>query len=113
MLECGGLHQVILCLGRDTNTAKAAVDLLFELLQDRSVWNLSVCKELAKHSSGILFLVTLLKGTVIESAEKARPILLKLCEDHDDNIVVVASAHWYKPLIDRFHQGLSFHRILQ
>ncbi|XP_068634955.1 U-box domain-containing protein 43-like [Aristolochia californica] len=111
MIECRGLDHLIPCLGRDTNLSKAAVELLFELLHDSSGWNLSISMELIRHEGSILFLVTILKGTIKESAEKAETILLKICDDNDDNISRVAAAGWYKPLIGRLCQGAESSKI--
>ncbi|KAJ4968015.1 hypothetical protein NE237_014716 [Protea cynaroides] len=105
VVESQGVEHLVPCLGRDPNTSKAAVELVFELLQDRSDWNVSVLRKLSQQSSAILFLVTLLKGPVIESAEKAEKILQKLCDEDEDNIARAARANWYKPLINRLIQG--------
>lgn len=111
VIKSGGIDHVVHCLGRDPNTSKAAVELLFELLQDCSGWNFSVLKKLTQQNSAILFLVTLLKSTIKESAEKAEEILVTLCHDDDDNISRVAAANWYKPLINRLCQGPEASRI--
>lgn len=105
MVESQGLDHIILCLGRDLSTSKAAVELLYELLQDKSGWNVTFCRKLSQTSGAILFLVTLLKGPVRKSAEKAEQILMKLCEEDEENIFRAARADWYKPLIDRIIQG--------
>lgn len=104
-MESGGVDHVVHCLARGPNISKAAIELLFELLQDGSGWNLSVSKKLTQQNSAILFLVALLKGPIKESAEKAEEILWKLCHDDDENISRVAAANWYKPLITRLCQG--------
>ncbi|XP_077248035.1 U-box domain-containing protein 43-like [Tasmannia lanceolata] len=111
VVDSGGVDQVVRCLVRDPNISKAAVELLFELLQDSSGWNLSVCRKLSQQNNAILFLVTLLNGTIVESAEKAEAILLKLCDDDDDNISCAAAATWYRPLINRLSQGSESSRI--
>ncbi|KAF8388160.1 hypothetical protein HHK36_026826 [Tetracentron sinense] len=105
VVESHGMDHIVPCLGRDSNVSKAAVELLFELLQERSGWNVSMCRKLSQQNSAILFLVTLLKGTVRESAEKAEAILLKLCNLDEENIFRAARADWYKPLIDCLVQG--------
>lgn len=105
VVESGGVDQVVHCLGRDPVISRAAVELLFELLHDGSGWNLSVSKKLTQQNSAILFLVMLLKGPTKESAEKAEEILLKLCQEDDENISRAAAANWYKPLISRLCQG--------
>lgn len=105
MVESGGLDHVIHCLGRDPNVSKAAIELLFELLQDGSEWNSSLLNLLTKKNSAFIFLVMLLNSTITESAEKAEAILLKLCDDNDDSISRAADANWYKPLVNRLCQG--------
>lgn len=105
MVESHGLDHIIPCLGRDSSISKAAVELLYELLQDKSGWNAFICKKLSQTGSVILFLVTLLKGPVRESAEKAEKILMKLCDEDEENIYRAARADWYKPLIDHIVQG--------
>ncbi|XP_022722321.1 U-box domain-containing protein 43-like [Durio zibethinus] len=100
-----GLDHIVPCLGRDRSISMAAVELLFELLQDRSNWNVSACRQLSQQCSGILFLVTLLKGPVKESADYAEKILNKLFDVDEENISRAARSGWYKPLIDRIVQG--------
>ncbi|XWS08895.1 hypothetical protein CRYUN_Cryun40dG0039700 [Craigia yunnanensis] len=106
-----GLDHIVPCLGRDRSTSMAAVELLFELLQDRSNWNVSVCLQLSQQCSGILFLVTLLKGPVKESADYAEKILNKLFDVDEENISRAARSGWYKPLIDRIVQGPESSRV--
>lgn len=110
MFESQGWDRIIPCLGRDSSISKAAVELLYELLQERSGWNVSVCRKLShQHSSAILFLVTLLKGPIRESAEIAERILMKLFEINEETISCAAKAGWYKPLIDRIVEGSKIH----
>lgn len=104
VVEAGGLEQVVRCLARDAKMSKAAVELLFELLHNGPKQNVSIYRKLSQEKSAILLLVTLLNGTVAESAEKAQAILEELC-DNDDNIVQMAKANWYRPLIDRLYKG--------
>ena len=105
MIESKGWDHIIRCLGRDSSTSKAAVELLYELLQERSGWNVSVCRKLSQQSSAILFLVTLLKGPLMESADTAEKIMMKLFEIDEENISRAAKSGWYKPLIDRIIHG--------
>ncbi|CAB4261716.1 unnamed protein product [Prunus armeniaca] len=84
VVESQGWDHIVPCLGRDSSISKAAIELLYELLQDRSGWNLSVCRKLSQQCSTILFLVyTLLK----------------------------AKSGWYKPLIDRIVHGTETSRL--
>ncbi|KAG5236636.1 U-box domain-containing protein [Salix suchowensis] len=110
LVNYGGWDHVIPCLGRDPSISKAAVELLYELLQERSGWNVSVCRKLSQGST-ILLLVTLLKGQVRESAVYAEKILNKLVEIDEENISWAAKSGWYKPLIDRIVQGTDSSRI--
>nr|XP_023871536.1 U-box domain-containing protein 44-like isoform X1 [Quercus suber] len=105
VFESQGWDHIIPCLGRDSSISKAAVELLHELLQERSGWNVSVCRKLSQQCSAILFLVTLLKGPIRESAEIAERILMNLFEINEETISCAAKAGWYKPLIDRIVQG--------
>ena len=105
LIESQGWGLVIRLLGHDAIISKAAIELLYELLQDRSGWNVSVCRKLSQKSKAILFLVTLLKGSVQETAEIAEKILLKLLEIDEENISRAAASGWYKPLIDCIVQG--------
>lgn len=109
MFESQGWDRIIPCLGRDSSISKAAVELLYELLQERSGWNVCVCRKLSQQSSAILFLVTLLKGPIRESAEIAERILMKLFEINEETISCAAKAGWYKPLIDRIVEGNRIH----
>lgn len=113
VIEYQGWDHIIPCLGRDSSISKAAVELLYELLQERSGWNVSVCRKLSQQCSAILFLVTLLKGTVRESAETAERILMNLFEIDEENISRAAKSGWYKPLIDRIVQGKRIHVLLK
>ncbi|OMO95612.1 Armadillo [Corchorus olitorius] len=112
VIEHQGLDHIIPCLGRDRSISMAAVELLFELLQDRSDWNISVCRQFSQQCSGIIFLVTLLKGPVSESAVYAEKILNKLFDIDEENISRAAKAGWYKPLVDRIVQGPDSSRML-
>lgn len=104
LVEAGGLEQVVRCLARDAKISNAAVELLFELLHNGPEHNVSIYRQLSQEKSAILLLVTLLNGTVEGSAEKARAILQQLC-GNDDNIVQMAAANWYEPLIGRLYTG--------
>lgn len=84
---------------------KAAINLLYELLQDRTGWNVSLCRKLSQHHSAISFLVTLRKGPDEESAEIAEKILIELFDIDEVNIASAAKFGWYKPLVDHMVQG--------
>lgn len=105
MAESQGWDHIISCLESDSNISKAAVDLLYELLQERSGWNQCFCEKLSKNRTAVLFLVTLVKEPVNDSAEVAQKILMELFEINEDSIITAASCGWYKPLADRMIRG--------
>lgn len=78
------------------------MELLYEVLLDRSGWNAPYCMVLAQQSDAIPILVSLLRNH--ESANIAEEILLKLCEA-DENVIKAAKVNWFKPLIDKVIQG--------
>ncbi|KAH9288688.1 hypothetical protein KI387_032805, partial [Taxus chinensis] len=104
VVDAGGVEQVVRCLARDARISTAAVELLSELLLNGFELNLSVHRKISQQKSAILLLVTLRNGSVTESAEKAEAILQRL-RDNDDNIVQMAAANWYGPLIECLHKG--------
>lgn len=108
VVDSKGWDLIVPCLGRDSSVSRAGVALLYELLQDGSGWNLSTCGKLSQQHSAILFLVTLLRGSVTESAEYAERILTKLFEVDEENISRAARAGWYKPLVTCIVQGQNF-----
>ncbi|KAF4352745.1 hypothetical protein F8388_003398 [Cannabis sativa] len=89
LIESQGWSLVIRCLGHDAIISKAAIELLYELLQDRSGWN----------------------GSVQETAEIAESIMLKLLDIDEETIHRAAKASWYKPLIDCIVKGPECSRI--
>lgn len=103
-MENEGIEKIVPCLGLDSTVSKAAVELLYEVLLDRSSWNASYCKRLSQQDEAIRLLVSLHKNEARDSAKLAEEILLKLCEE-DDNIVKAARANWFTPLIDKVIQG--------
>lgn len=107
MIEYQGWDHIVPCLGRDPSISQAAVELLYKLLQDRSGWNISGCRKLSQQCFSILFLVTLIKGPVKESAEYAEKIMHKLFDVDEESICCAAKSGWYKPLIDRMIEGLQ------
>ncbi|KAM1087062.1 U-box domain-containing protein 43-like isoform X1 [Malus sylvestris] len=112
VVDSQGWDHIIPCLGRDSSISKAAIELLYELSQDTTGWNVCVCIKLSEQCSTILFLVyTLLKGTVRESAEIAEKILLNLFDIDEKNISCAAKSGWYKPLVDRIVQGPETSRL--
>ncbi|KAL3030944.1 hypothetical protein AAZX31_02G001600 [Glycine max] len=111
VVESQGWYHIISCLGSDSRISKEAIDLLYELLQNRSGWNKSFCKKLSDHPSAVSYLVTLLKGPVSNSAGVSEKILMELSEIDEENISAAAKFGWYKPLTDRMIQGSESSRM--
>ncbi|KAK1295967.1 U-box domain-containing protein 43 [Acorus calamus] len=111
VVECREFDQIIYCLGRGPDESRAAVELLWELFQGSSGWKEFISQKLVRHDSTVIFLVVLLNSAEVESARRAEAILLKLCDDCDDNIIKVASANWYEPLLRRLREGPDSSRI--
>ncbi|CDO99139.1 unnamed protein product [Coffea canephora] len=109
-IENQGLYNVIPYLALDSSVAKAAINLLHEVLHDSSGWNTAYCNDLSQQKNAITFLVELLKSPTREVAEKAEAILMKLC-DEEENILKAAEVHWYKPLVDRVNEGPASSRM--
>lgn len=103
-VENQGFENVVACFGKYYTVSAAAIELIYEVLQYQSSWNLPYCQKLSQQSNSISFLVSFLKCQASPSAEKAEEILAKLC-DEEENIVKAAREGWYGPLIDRLHHG--------
>lgn len=105
LAESQGWDHIISCLESNSNISKAAIDLLHELLQERSGWNQCFCKKLSENDTAVLNLVTLVKDPGNDSAELAMKILMELFEINENSIVTAANCGWYKPLADRMIRG--------
>ncbi|TKY51942.1 U-box domain-containing protein 44 [Spatholobus suberectus] len=103
--ESQGWDHIISCLGSDSSISEAAIDLLYELLQEQSGWNQYLCKKLSENRTAVCSLVALLKNPFNHSAEVAEKILMKLFELNEETIAIAANFGWYKPLVDRMIQG--------
>ncbi|KAI5421597.1 hypothetical protein KIW84_045139 [Lathyrus oleraceus] len=91
VVESQGWRYIISCLHNDSRVIKEAIDLLYELLQDRSGWNKSFCEKLSEHPSTVNYLVTILNGPVSDSIETAEKILTELFETDEENICLLLS----------------------
>ncbi|KAK6146012.1 hypothetical protein DH2020_019881 [Rehmannia glutinosa] len=109
-IENQGIEKIVPCLGLDSSISKAAVELLHEVLHDRSGWNALYCMMLSQQCDAIPLLVSLLKSQVDETAKIAEEFLAKLC-DVDENIIQAAKVNWFRPLIDKVIQGSASLRI--
>lgn len=105
MAESQGWDHILSCLGSDSSISKAAIDLLYELLEEQSGWNQYLCKKLSKNHTAVWSLVTILKNLASHSAEVSEKILMKLFELNEETITIAANFGWYKPLVDRMIEG--------
>lgn len=116
LVVAGGVEQVVRCLARDTNLSKPAVALLLESLhtgsQEKPCRNAVVYDKLSQKTGdklsqktgAIILLVTLINGQDAEAAKNAQQILDQLAEQ-EQNVVEMAKANWYSPLIERLSHG--------
>ncbi|PKA64408.1 U-box domain-containing protein 44 [Apostasia shenzhenica] len=117
VVAAGGLGHIVKGLEDDSDVKMAAVNLLFELLHENKLfhhaesqegchWNEGFCRELKELQGTIIFLIVCISDKqYAELAKKAEEILLRLCDNDDKTIAVVASYHWYKPLVQRLSDG--------
>lgn len=103
-IENQGIERLVLCLTLDSRISKAAVELLYEVLLDRSGWNISYCRMVSKNCDVIHLLVSLLKHPIDEITKTVEEILVKLC-DADENVIRAAKVNWFRPLVDKVVQG--------
>ncbi|KAL3634494.1 hypothetical protein CASFOL_021548 [Castilleja foliolosa] len=104
-VENQGIEKIVPCLVMDSSISKAAVELLYEVLLNRSGWNAPYCRMLSQQPNAIPLLVSLLKKSVdVTSTKITEEILVKLCEV-DENVILAAKVNWFRPLIDKMIQG--------
>lgn len=108
LVDAGGVEHAVRCLARNINVSKLAVALLVELLQSSLPGMPSqapvVLEKLSQEVGAILLLVTLCNGEDAEAAQSAEQILKQLYYK-DQNVVEMARANWYTPLIERLRYG--------
>ncbi|PIM98660.1 Ubiquitin--protein ligase [Handroanthus impetiginosus] len=109
-IENHGIEKIVPCLGSRSSITNVAMELLYEVLIDRSNWNTLYCRKLSEQCDAIPLLVFLVKNPVHETAKIAEEILVKLCET-DENIIQAAKVNWFRPLVDKVIQGSASARI--
>lgn len=102
LIESDDIHHIVPCLGRSLDVSEPAVELLFDLFQDRNGWNLSAYRKLSRECNAIFLYLVMLMNKGVENAKR---ILLKLCNEDNDNVIQAVRCNWYEPLIDRLVQG--------
>ncbi|KAI5076985.1 hypothetical protein GOP47_0009050 [Adiantum capillus-veneris] len=109
LVDAGGVGVVVHCLARNIVVSKLAVALLVELLQSSSGFMPSVAplvlERLSQEGESIMLLVTLSQNREdMEAAHNAELVLRKLC-NKDENLVEMAKANWFTPLMERLCHG--------
>jgi hypothetical protein len=95
----GGIKQVVRSLARDVGEGQQAVALLLELSEAPNV-----CEQIGKTQGCILLLVTMLNSENLHAVEDARKLLEHL-SNNDQNVVQMAEANHFSPLIVRLSEG--------
>lgn len=115
LVDAGGVEHAVRCLARNINVSKLAVALLVELLRSGLPGMPSqapvVLEKLSQEVGAILLLVTLCNGEDAEAAQSAEQILKQLYYK-DQNVVEMARANWYTPLIERLRYGSDNSRLI-
>eukprot|EP00250_Pteridium_aquilinum_P024374 c28987_g1_i1 orf=192-3179(+) len=113
LVNAGGVQNIVRCLGRES-LSKLALGLLLQLLQagtqDMPRRNYSVYNKLTQTKGSILLLVMSLHGKDAEAACLAKEILEQIC-DEDQNIIEMAKANWFTPLIRGLSHGSDESRL--
>ncbi|MCO5590465.1 hypothetical protein L7F22_044435 [Adiantum nelumboides] len=107
LVAAGGVQNIVRCLERES-LSKLALGVLLQLVQtgafEKPHSNAAVCNKLTQTKGAIFLLVTLFHGKDAEASYLAKEILEQLC-DEDQNIVAMAKANWFSPLIRRLNHG--------
>ncbi|MCO5582336.1 hypothetical protein L7F22_036230 [Adiantum nelumboides] len=107
LVAAGGVQNIVCCLERES-LSKLALEVLLQLVQkgafEKPHSNAAVCNKLTQTKGAIFLLVTVLHGKDAEASYLAKEILEQLC-DEDQNIIAMAKANWFSPLIRRLNYG--------
>lgn len=105
VIENEVLDHIIPCLELDSTMSVAAIELLYEIMKDRSGWNTLYFQKLSRQRDAIPFLVRVLRSPFADAVQKAEEILMKLCDEDEENVINAAKVNWYEPLIYRINEG--------
>lgn len=99
LCNAGAIEYVVRSLARDASEARHAVSLLMELSKEE------LSRErISKVQGCILLLVTIMNSEAVPSAANAKEIL-ELLANGDDNVVLMANANYFKPLVKSLNEG--------
>ena len=88
-------------LARDPGEARHAVTLLLELSKEESLRD-----RISKVQGSILLLVTITNSENTPTAANAKE-LLKLLANTNDNVILMAKANYFKPVVQSLGEGNS------
>ena len=100
--EAGVITFAVRSLAREMLESRQAVSLLLELSKEQKL-----CKQLTKTQGCVLLLVTMTTSEVRQAAEDAQMVLENLAKNKDHNVILMAEANYFKPLVQRMHEGMS------
>ncbi|KAJ1383091.1 Zinc finger, RING/FYVE/PHD-type [Sesbania bispinosa] len=93
------LRSIVRLLARQIEESKLALELLLELSKSNMVCNL-----IGNIQGSILLLVTMLNSDDVEAAKNAHELLENL-SFLDQNVIVMAKANYFKPLLHNLSSG--------
>lgn len=100
--EAGAIKLAVRSLARDVAEGRQAVALLLELSK-----NLNVAGQIGRIQGCILLLITMLNSENQQAVEDANELLENL-SSNDQNVVQMAEANHFEPLIQRLTEGNFF-----
>lgn len=104
--EAGAIQHAVRSLARDVKEGSQAVALLVQLSEEPSI-----CERIGKVQGCILLLVTMSSSGCKEAAEDAKRLLGNL-SNNNQNVVQMAEANYFKPLVHLLLEGPEMTRVL-
>lgn len=104
--DAGAIQSTVRSLARDAGEGRLAVALLLELSREPKI-----CEQIGKAQGCILLLVTMLNSGNQTAAEDARQLLSNL-SSNNQNVVQMAEANHFKPLVQQLCEGSDMTKIL-
>eukprot|EP00250_Pteridium_aquilinum_P008873 c18275_g1_i1 orf=636-3776(-) len=105
--DVGVVPLSVRSLAREVSESRQAVSLLLELSKERKL-----CKQLSKVQGCILLLVTMTNCEIQQAAEDAGAVLENLAKIKEQNVVLMAEASYFRPLVQHLNEGKDMTQIL-
>ncbi|KAH7428602.1 hypothetical protein KP509_09G008100 [Ceratopteris richardii] len=102
----GAMQNIVRSLARDVKEGRQAVSLLLELSKEPSI-----CERIGKVQGCILLLVTMLNCGNSDASEDAKKLLQNLASNNQ-NVVQMAEANYFKPLVHLLLKGPEMTKVL-